>query len=104
MFTLPLFDCITNVCCISLFNSDCFGLKKNYSESGAIHVRQLQAKDFCNRGFVFGRAGEDGLGNDMYKILTAAGLGIMLNRSLIIGEHGYVFCKFINMRAFHGLK
>lgn len=58
--------------------------------TGAVHVRKLPAKEFCNRGFVFGRAIEDGLGNEMYKILTAAGLGVMLNRSLIIAERGYV--------------
>eukprot|EP00249_Psilotum_nudum_P023162 c28767_g2_i1 orf=3-1127(-) len=63
---------------------------QNYiAEHGAEHVRTLPAEQFCRRGFVYGRATEDGFGNDMYKILTAAGLGIMLNRSLIIGEHGY---------------
>lgn len=33
----------------------------------------------------------------MYKILTAAGLAIMLNRSLIIAEHGYGSYKFLTM-------
>mgnify|MGYP000185029228 CR=1 FL=1 len=33
----------------------------------------------------------------MYKILTAAGLAVMLNRSLIIAEHGYVSCEFVAM-------
>eukprot|EP00250_Pteridium_aquilinum_P020018 c24669_g1_i1 orf=1628-2926(-) len=61
---------------------------KNYlSLHGASRVRDLPAEKFCRRGFVFGRAAEDGLGNDIYKILTASGLSIMLNRSLIIAEH-----------------
>lgn len=59
-----------------------------FAEHGADSVRKLPAEKFCQRGFVYGRATEDGLGNDIYKILTAAGLSVMLNRSLIIGEHG----------------
>ncbi|KAI5063071.1 hypothetical protein GOP47_0021618 [Adiantum capillus-veneris] len=63
-------------------------IKAYFRQNGASHVRELPAKEFCQRGFVFGRAAEDGLGNDIYKILTAAGLSIMLNRSLIVAEHG----------------
>ena len=37
-----------------------------------------------------GKASEAGFGNEMYKILTAAGLSIMLNRSLIIGQTRHI--------------
>ncbi|KAJ7549539.1 hypothetical protein O6H91_07G057800 [Diphasiastrum complanatum] len=57
------------------------------AEHGAEHVKSLPREQFCKRKFVLGRAQRDGFGNEMYKILTAAGLGIMLNRSLIVGEH-----------------
>ncbi|KAH7404773.1 hypothetical protein KP509_15G042000 [Ceratopteris richardii] len=72
-------------------------IKDFFSEHGASHVRELPAKEFCQRGFVFGRATEDGLGNDIYKILTAAGLSIMLNRSLIIAEHGSTNPAYIGL-------
>lgn len=52
---------------------------------GAAAVRELSGEDFCKRKFVLGLASEDGFGNNMYKVLTAAGLTLMLNRSLIIG-------------------
>lgn len=54
--------------------------------SGASRVRGLPQEQFCRQGFVLGKASEAGFGNEMYKILTAAGLSIMLNRSLIIGQ------------------
>ena len=57
------------------------------SEHGAERVGSLPGAEFCKRGFVLGQAQEDGFGNNMYKVLTAAGLAIMLNRSLIIGTH-----------------
>ncbi|KAL6996896.1 hypothetical protein U1Q18_007021 [Sarracenia purpurea var. burkii] len=43
-------------------------------------VRGLPPEQFCKQGFVLGKASEAGFGNEMYKILTAAGLSIMLNR------------------------
>lgn len=52
---------------------------------GAEVVRNLSGSEFCKRRFVMGLASEDGFGNNMYKVLSAAGLGLMLNRSLIIG-------------------
>lgn len=52
---------------------------------GAEVVRKLVGKEFCERKFVMGLASEDGFGNNMYKVLGAAGLALMLNRSLIIG-------------------
>lgn len=55
---------------------------------GAKRVSQLVASDFCQQGFVLGMPMEDGFGNNMYKVLTAAGVALMLNRSLIIAEHG----------------
>lgn len=53
---------------------------------------------------MLGKASEAGFGNEMYKILSAAALSIMLNRSLIVGQTRHigpfsslsVFCfKFI---------
>ncbi|KAG0612210.1 hypothetical protein M758_6G010300 [Ceratodon purpureus] len=55
---------------------------------GAEVVRNLPGSEFCERKFVMGLASEDGFGNNMYKVLSAAGLALMLNRSLIIGERG----------------
>jgi hypothetical protein len=52
---------------------------------GAEVVRDLSGSEFCERKFVMGLAFEDGFGNNMYKVLSAAGLALMLNRSLIIG-------------------
>lgn len=54
--------------------------------SGAARVRELPPHQFCGQGFVIGKASEAGFGNEMYKILTAAALSVMLNRSLIIGQ------------------
>jgi phosphatidate phosphatase PAH1 len=58
--------------------------------SGASRVRELPAYEFCKQGFVLGKASEAGFGNEMYKILTAAALSVMLNRSLIIGQTRHV--------------
>lgn len=57
---------------------------------GAPRVRELPPEQFCKQGFVMGKASEAGFGNEMYKILTAAGLSIMLNRSLIIGQTRHI--------------
>ncbi|WVZ51624.1 hypothetical protein U9M48_002751 [Paspalum notatum var. saurae] len=53
---------------------------------GAERVRTLPSHEFCKQGFVLGKASEAGFGNEMYKILTAGALSVMLNRSLIIGQ------------------
>lgn len=58
------------------------------AQHGARRVRNLKGAEFCQQGFVMGEPMEDGFGNNMYKVLTAAGLAVMLNRSLIIGIHG----------------
>lgn len=58
---------------------------------GADNVRRLPPDQFCQQGFVIAKASEAGIGNEMYKILTAAALSIMLNRSLIIGQTRYVY-------------
>lgn len=58
----------------------------HFALHGASRVRGLPQEQFCRQGFVLGKASEAGFGNEMYKILTAAGLSIMLNRSLIIGQ------------------
>ncbi|CAN0870091.1 hypothetical protein LINGRAHAP2_LOCUS9424 [Linum grandiflorum] len=60
--------------------------KKEKRSCGASRVRGLPAEEFCRHGFVLGRSTEAGLGNEMYKILNAAALTILLNRSLIIVE------------------
>lgn len=54
--------------------------------NGPSRVRKLPPDQFCRHGFVIAKASEAGFGNEMYKILTAAALSIMLNRSLIIGQ------------------
>lgn len=56
-------------------------------DHGAEVVRKLVGKEFCERKFVMGLAYEDGFGNNMYRLLGAAGLALMLNRSLIIGTY-----------------
>lgn len=63
-------------------------IREFIAEHGAERVRKLPGGEFCRRGFVLGQALEDGFGNNMYKVLTAAGLAVMLNRSLIIAERG----------------
>ncbi|XP_039776973.1 uncharacterized protein LOC120644411 isoform X2 [Panicum virgatum] len=61
-------------------------------------VRTLPAYEFCKQGFVLGKASEAGFGNEMYKILTAGALSVMLNRSLIIGQTRglYPFGEYIS--------
>ncbi|XP_042014641.1 uncharacterized protein LOC121762731 [Salvia splendens] len=58
----------------------------HFQTIGASRVRNLPPEQFCSHGFVIGKASEAGLGNELYKILTAAALSVMLNRSLIIGQ------------------
>ncbi|KAG2411461.1 hypothetical protein I3843_03G004300 [Carya illinoinensis] len=58
--------------------------------SGASRVRVLPPEQFCRHGFVLGKSSEAGFGNEMYKVLTAATLSIMLNRSLIIGQTRHI--------------
>lgn len=57
---------------------------------GASRVRDLPPEKFCSHKFVLGKASEAGFGNEMYKILTAAALSIMLDRSLIIGQTRHI--------------
>ncbi|KAG4951188.1 hypothetical protein JHK85_045055 [Glycine max] len=49
-------------------------------EAGASRIRDLPPEQFCSHGFVLGKTAEAGFGNEMYKVLTAAALSIMLNR------------------------
>jgi hypothetical protein len=58
--------------------------------SGASRVRDLPPDQFCSHGFVLGKTAEAGFGNEMYKLLSAAALSIMLNRSLIIGQTRHI--------------
>lgn len=58
--------------------------------NGPSRVRKLPPDQFCRHGFVIAKASEAGFGNEMYKILTAAALSIMLNRSLIIGQTRHI--------------
>ncbi|XP_007031943.2 PREDICTED: uncharacterized protein LOC18601070 [Theobroma cacao] len=61
-------------------------IQRHFSVNGASRIRELPPEQFCRHGFVIGKASEAGFGNEMYKILTAAALSVMLNRSLIIGQ------------------
>lgn len=72
-------DCIDETCKIWLF-----------LVLGALRVRNLPPEQFCRHSFVLGKASEAGFGNEMYKILSAAVLSIMLNRSLIIGQTRHI--------------
>lgn len=62
----------------------------HFDSNGVSRVRDLPAEQFCRHGFVLAKASEAGLGNEMYKILTAAALSVMLNRSLIIGQTRHI--------------
>ncbi|KAG6402864.1 hypothetical protein SASPL_135078 [Salvia splendens] len=62
----------------------------HFQTIGASRVRNLPPEQFCSHGFVIGKASEAGLGNELYKILTAAALSVMLNRSLIIGQTRHI--------------
>ncbi|XP_042477055.1 uncharacterized protein LOC122058438 [Macadamia integrifolia] len=61
-------------------------IRNHFALQGASRIRGLPPEQFCRQGFVLGKASEAGFGNEMYKILTAGALSIMLNRSLIIGQ------------------
>ncbi|XP_047046364.1 uncharacterized protein LOC124651308 [Lolium rigidum] len=73
-------------------------IRRHFLLHGAARVRSLPALEFCRQGFVLGKASEAGFGNEMYKILTAAALSVMLNRSLIIGQTRglYPFGQYIS--------
>lgn len=66
----------------------------HFDSNGVSRVRDLPAEQFCRHGFVLAKASEAGLGNEMYKILTAAALSVMLNRSLIIGQTRHIIGSF----------
>ncbi|KAK9003943.1 hypothetical protein V6N11_001762 [Hibiscus sabdariffa] len=55
-------------------------VQTHFSINGAPRIRGLPPEHFCRRGFVIGKASEAGFGNEMYKLLTAAALSVMLNR------------------------
>ncbi|KAJ8771936.1 hypothetical protein K2173_027113 [Erythroxylum novogranatense] len=61
-------------------------IQRHFHLNGASRVRHLPPDQFCRHGFVLGKASEAGFGNEMYKILNAAALSLMLNRSLIVGQ------------------
>ncbi|KAK9052284.1 hypothetical protein SSX86_028913 [Deinandra increscens subsp. villosa] len=61
-------------------------IRRHFDLNGAARTRSLPPEDFCRQSFVIAKASEAGFGNEMYKILTAAALSVMLNRSLIIGQ------------------
>lgn len=65
-------------------------IQNHFAINGASRVRALPPEEFCRHGFVLGKASEAGFGNEMYKILTAAALSVMLNRSLIIGQTRHI--------------
>eukprot|EP00850_Spirogloea_muscicola_P001284 SM000004S15154 [mRNA] locus=s4:1570060:1575633:- [translate_table: standard] len=63
-------------------------IRSHLAAHGATTVRKMRGSEFCKQGFVLGKGQHDGLGNNIYKAVTAAGLAMLLNRSIIIGEHG----------------
>ncbi|CAM8973092.1 unnamed protein product [Rhodiola kirilowii] len=65
-------------------------IRKHFVIHGASKVRKLPPDQFCRRGYVIGKAYQAGFGNEMYKLLTAAALSVMLNRSLIIGQTRHI--------------
>lgn len=62
-------------------------IQDHFAQHGAARVRELSPEQFCRQNFVFGRTSDAGFGNEMYRILTAAALSLLLNRSLILGEN-----------------
>ncbi|KAL3032033.1 hypothetical protein AAZX31_02G061700 [Glycine max] len=77
-------------------------IQNHFLANGASRVRDLPPEQFCRHGFVLGKASEAGFGNEMYKVLTAAALSIMLNRSLIISQTRgkYPFGDYISYSNF----
>ncbi|TKY46281.1 hypothetical protein E2542_SST28319 [Spatholobus suberectus] len=65
-------------------------IENHFVANGASRVRDLSPDQFCRHGFVLGKTAEAGFGNEMYKVLTAAALSVMLNRSLIIGQTRHI--------------
>ncbi|XP_038678481.1 uncharacterized protein LOC119979932 [Tripterygium wilfordii] len=61
-------------------------IQHHFDMNGASRVRNLPPEQFCGHGFVLAKASEAGFGNEMYKLLNAVALSILLNRSLIIGQ------------------
>lgn len=70
-------------------------IESHFAINGASRVRALPPEEFCRHGFVLGKASEAGFGNEMYKILTAGALSVMLNRSLIIGQSRHIGVDFL---------
>ncbi|XP_027936635.1 uncharacterized protein LOC114191580 [Vigna unguiculata] len=77
-------------------------IEDHFILNGASRIRDLPPEQFCSHGFVLGKTAEAGFGNEMYKVLTAAALSIMLNRSLIIGQTRgkYPFGDYISYSNF----
>ncbi|KAJ4823786.1 hypothetical protein Tsubulata_049413, partial [Turnera subulata] len=65
-------------------------IRHHFALNGASRIRDLPPEQFCRHNFVLGKASEAGFGNEMYKILNAAALSILLNRSLIIGQTRHI--------------
>ncbi|CAI0389327.1 unnamed protein product [Linum tenue] len=66
-------------------------IRRHFLINGASRVRDLPSEEFCRHGFVLGRSSEAGFGNEMYKILNAAALSMMLKRSLIICQTRHIY-------------
>ncbi|CAJ1953333.1 unnamed protein product [Sphenostylis stenocarpa] len=77
-------------------------IENHFVANGASIVRDWPPEKFCRHGFVLGKTSEAGFGNEMYKVLTAAALSVMLNRSLIIGQTRgkYPFGDYISYSNF----
>ncbi|GAU23221.1 hypothetical protein TSUD_172490 [Trifolium subterraneum] len=59
-------------------------IEQHFVLNGAARVRDLPSDQFCSHGFVLGKTAEAGFGNEMYKLLSAAALSIMLNRRKLV--------------------
>ncbi|CAA7396314.1 unnamed protein product [Spirodela intermedia] len=71
-------------------------IQEHFRLNGAARVRALPPEQYCRQGFVIGKATRAGFGNEMYKILTAGALSIMLNRSLIIGKNRHAHSSSVD--------
>ncbi|KAI3503615.1 hypothetical protein L1887_32061 [Cichorium endivia] len=76
-------------------------IRRHFDLNGAARIRDLPPLEFCKQGFVIAKASEAGFGNEMYKILTAAALSVILNRSLIIGQTRHIGANILLEITYH---
>lgn len=76
-------------------------IHRHFDVYGASRVRDFSPEQFCKHKFVLAKASEAGFGNEMYKILNAAVLSIILNRSLIIGQTRHIGVSILLVITYH---